>query len=125
MMNAKAIAVLGALGLAAAGSAYYFLGRHQAHTEAPLAPTAKVAEQPKLKPTELVAAKDPAPEAAAETPKDLPPQVKIIPNKSGDIYVDMQTKILTQEKKILIKKLDGTIMEQTVMLTAKPVMRPL
>lgn len=125
-MNAKPI-LLGAVVVLGAGAlTFYLAGSGSAKNEVAVPTKAPSIVEPQvakaeLAPKEVVAA---APQAIAP-PTVVAPGVKVYPNKFGDITYDQNTKTLTQNRKMLLRKGDGTVIEKEVLITATPKVSPI
>ncbi|TAJ24486.1 MAG: hypothetical protein EPO68_01340 [Planctomycetota bacterium] len=126
-MNAKPVLLVAAVVLVAGGLTFFLAGGSSGakETAAPVKAPSIVDPQPvkaALTPKEIAPA--PAPQVIA-APSEVAPGVKVYPNKFGDITFDKNTKTLTQNRKMLFRKPDGTVMEREVLVTATPKVSPL
>ena len=128
-MNAKSITTAVAA-LAVAGGATWYVLRSRAATE-PVAmtpePTAQVAadaEAAKLA-TPVPPTADAEPAAEAPVADYMPPTLKMIDHPSGPIFVDLETKTLTQQRKVLVRQGRGKLIELDMSISAKPSQTPM
>lgn len=127
-MNAKPVLAVAAITLAVGGLTFYFAGGKSAAKTPAAAPTqVPTIVDPKPAKAELTAKEvEPAPAPApVAAPTEVAPGVKVYPNKFGDLTYDRNTKTLTQNRKMLFRKPDGTVLEREVMVTATPKVSPL
>jgi hypothetical protein len=126
-MNAKIALFLVALGLGIAGVVFFLTGKGDDKVSPiqPISAPVVVDTQPKQA---ALAPKEAAPLAMATNiapPTEVAPGIKSYPNKHGDIIFDRSSKTLTQTRKVMIRKGDGTVMEQEVLITGKLAVKPM
>lgn len=126
-MSAKPVLLVAAVLLVAGGLTFYFAGGGSSAKDTPAptkAPAIVDAKPVKADLTPKEIAPTPAPQPIA-APTEIAPGVKVYPNKFGDLTYDQHTKTLTQNRKMLFRKADGTVMERDVLVTATPKVSPL
>jgi hypothetical protein len=126
-MNSKHLLVIFTAVIAVAGSAAYFLGRRAETKSSVITPT-KVPTAVEAAPVRASLTAAPAPVAAAAAPQpaeEVAPGIVRYPNPAGDIVYDRNSKQLSQTKKMIIRRGDGTQIESDVQITATPGVRPL
>ncbi|MBM3975581.1 MAG: hypothetical protein FJ299_01155 [Planctomycetes bacterium] len=126
-MNSKNLLVIFTAVIVVAGSAAYFLGRRAENKSSVVTPN-KVPTAVEAAPLRASLEAAPAPVAAAPAPQpaeDVAPGIVRYANPAGDITFDRNSKHLSQTKKMIIRRGDGTQIERDVQITATPGARPL